>query len=63
MKLFAAGVVTMHAFAFVYKHTARKMSGWEDDTTEEYRQKKIKEFEEANPEDRVIKLPEGENYF
>ena len=63
MKAFAVTVVTFNIFAVVYKYSVRKATGWEDDTTEEYRLKKVKEFEEKNPEEKVIKLPKGENYF
>ena len=62
-KLFAAGILTMNTLGMAYRYTARKMTGWEDDTTEEYRQKKIKEFEEKNPDEKVIKLEIRENYF
>ena len=62
-KLFVGGVVTFNLFTIVYRYSARKFTGWEDDTTEEFRQRKIKEFEEVNPEEKVIKLEIRENYF
>ena len=62
-KLFVGGVVTFNMFHYVYRYTARKLTGWEDDTTEEFHQRKIANFEKANPEEKVIKLEIRENYF
>ena len=56
-------VVGFNLFTIVYRYTARKMVGWEDTETEEYKQKKLAEFEGKNPEEKVTKLVIKENYF
>ena len=36
-KLFGIGIVAFNILAMTYSYSARKLTGWEDDTTEEYR--------------------------
>jgi len=63
IKACLAGVVLWTAFALTYKKALRLATGWEDPTTKEFEQKRIRQFQENNKRGEVIKLTEGENYF
>jgi hypothetical protein len=62
-KLFIGGSITIYFGSRIITKVLRKLHGWEDTNSQEYKEKKIREFLEKSKDVKVIENSKGENWF